>query len=377
MIERRKSKLWAVEALFDQLGDGVCIADASGDLLYVNPAARRLLELPDDTRTLENLCGLLCERLDGPGLPKAARECPLRRPEIDEAEKSVTFVGRHGPRPGYRWNRDAIKRSERFGDLRVRCLKSSLPLAGVEEKLHIVLVEDASAELELQRHKEDWRAMIAHDLRAPLTSVYAGLRLLEDAHPGKRGDPDSELVQLGLRSCRSMMELLDLYLDVAQFDSGGAAARLEPVSVFDAVDEAVAEQSALAASRATVVELDVAPGIKALADRRLLKRVVENLLNNAIKYGDPGARVLIRAVETEDRVRVSVKDEGPGIEEKVLPFLFDRYYQAQARREGRIKGNGLGLTFCREAARLMNAELTVESSPGKGAEFSLSLPKAP
>lgn len=376
MIERRKSKLWAVEALFDQLNDGVCIADDSGALLYVNPAARRLLELPEGVN-LESLCRILCERLAGPGLPEAAVECPLRRPELLDAEKSVTFIGRHGPRPGFKWSGDVVARSDRWRDLRVRCLKSALPLAGVEEKLHVVLVEDASAELELQRHKEDWRAMIAHDLRAPLTSVYAGLRLLEEAHPPNgKTDPDAEVVQLGLTSCRRMMELLDLYLDVARFDSGVAQAELAPVTVFDAVDAAVAEQGALAASRACVIEVDVPPALRARADKELLARVVENLVNNALKYGDRGARVKITAREAEDRVLIAVEDDGPGIEEKVLPFIFDRFYQAEARRAGRIKGNGLGLTFCREAARLMNSEIAVESAPGKGARFTISLPGA-
>lgn len=377
MIERRKSRLWAVESLFDELNDGVCIADESGALLYVNPAAKKLLELPDRPASLESLCSLLCERLQGPGLPGAAKECPLRAPDLLE-ERSISFLGRHGPRSGFKWSGDVVARAERFRDLRVRCLRAKLPIAGTEEKLHLVLIEDASAEMELQRHKEDWRAMIAHDLRAPLTSVYAGLRLLEEAHPPNgKTDPDADVVQMGLRSCRRMMELLDLYLDVAKFDAGAAKTRIEPVSVFDAVDAAVAEQAALASAQGSVIEVDVRPGLKALADAELLSRVIENLLNNAVKYGERGGRILVKAVEKDGKVCVGVKDEGPGIEERLLPFLFDRFYQADARRAGKLKGNGLGLTFCREAALLMGAELTVQSAPGLGSEFTLILPGAP
>lgn len=365
------TELSAVYSLFDHLSDGFCLATAGGDVLYMNEAAQRLLDISGPQRQLANLCRLLCERLQQDGAQASGLTCPL----LDAADpaQAVTFVGKHGPRQSFNWRDDRVHRAERYRDLRVRCLRTKLPLAGVNnEELHVVLIEDASHEMELKRHRADWRSMIAHDLRAPIAAVFSSLRLLEEktADPKERDD----ILQLALRNCRRMIELLDLYLDVAQFDAGMTKMRLEALDLAGLVADAVEEQSPLASDHGVTVELELAAGLKARADRDMLSRVVENLLNNAIKYNVKGGRVRITALEDEHGVLLTFKDTGRGIAETDLPRIFDRYYQAEARRAGRIKGNGLGLTFCKEALALMGGEIAVASKVGEGSEFLVRLP---
>ncbi len=364
--------LTALFSLFDEVSDGVCLADARGRVVYMNPAAMALLEVAGPQASLENICDALCRHMkDMPG-----QGCPLK--EAVWSSRAVTYVSRHGPRSAYSWRDDRVEKSERWKDLRVRCLRTRLPGEAGGEELHVVLVEDATAEMELRRHRADWRSMIAHDLRSPLTSIYASLRLLMELHPegAAASDDSAKLVDVSYRSCRRMVELLDLYLDVARFDADAMPAHLEDVELSGVVAEQAEEQAALARERRVTVVQAVPEGTVARADRQLLKRVVENLLNNAIKYNVSGGRVELGASSRDGEAVLSCRDTGRGIEAQDLPFIFDRFYQAEARRAGRIQGNGLGLTFCKEAAALMGGSISVESRPGEGTTFEVVLKAA-
>jgi signal transduction histidine kinase len=371
------TELAAVYSLFDHLSDGFCLADANGDVLYINDAAKKLLELSGPQRQLPNLCGLLCERLKTNG-HFAGQNCPLRDPR--DPVQAVTFAGSHGPRASFNWADDRVHRADRFRDLRVRCLRTKLAFGGPkEEEVHVVMLEDATDEMELKRHRADWRSMIAHDLRAPLSGIFSALRLLEEIHPKKTAgldklEGDSDLVNLALRNCRRMMELLDLYLDVAQLDAAMMQVKLEEIDLQGLIEDQVEAQRGPASDAGVIVEVDVPKDVKPKADAELLARVIGNLVNNAIKYNVKGGKVSITAGVDEHGVVLMVGDTGKGISEVDLPHIFDRFYQAEARRAGRIKGNGLGLTFCKEALGLMHGEIGVKSKVGRGSEFIVRLP---
>jgi signal transduction histidine kinase len=364
----------SIYSLFDHVNDGICIADAGGKVLYLNEAARRLLETSGQPKTAGNICEFLCDKLEVQAGRHAAAGCPLRDPARET--KAVTFLGRHGPHAAFNWNADRLNRAERWKDIRVRCLKTSLPADGSDQELHLVVMENAAPEMDLKRHRADWRNMIAHDLRAPLTSIFAALRLLEEIHPRQAKGPqeqDTQLVEMSVKACRRMMELLDLYLDVARLDADAMRAKLEDLELRPLVVEALDEQRALAAANGIAISNDVPPGLKARVDSELLGRVVGNLVNNAIKYNVQGGALTIAASSDDSGVRLSFKDTGRGIDPKDLPFIFDRYYQAEARRAGRIQGNGLGLTFCKEALELMDGSIAAESEKGKRTEFVVAL----
>jgi signal transduction histidine kinase len=285
----------------------------------------------------------------------------------------VSFVGRHGPRTSFDWKGFQVNRRERWAQLRVRCLKGSAP-----DERHLIVIEDAAVELELAKRKEDWRRMVAHDLRSPITSVLAALLLLKEKPAGEGLDAkEANLLDVSVRSCRRLTELLDLFLDVAKLDEGVMPVSKKAVALLPLVREAVAEQSALAASKRVSVDVAMDAELAVLADEELLSRAVRNLLNNGIKFTHKDGRITIRAERAEaGAITLSVEDTGSGIAPADLPSLFDRFYQASARREGRIQGNGLGLTFCREALKAMGGEIGVRSEVGKGSEFVVRLPAA-
>lgn len=365
-----------LDELFKELSDGICVSDADGNILYLNPAGRRMLDLPEDGPMDGNLCRILCGRLETPSSKECASHCPLR--DAGCPDRSVTFNGKHGPKIAFEWKDVSCRRVERWKNFRVHCLRMPTSLFEPwETEKHFTIFEDASTELELERRKEDWRNMIAHDLRTPLTSIYGALKSLEDVPPGRALEPrELQMLKIGLRNCQRMTEALDLFMDVARLDAASMPIRPEALNLRELVRKCAEDQAFAAQSGRVEVSVGVPEGLSIQADPSLAYRVVENILANALKFTPVGGRVVIGAKKDGDMIALSIKDSGPGIAAGELPFIFDRFYQARASREGKLKGSGLGLTFCREAVKAMSGTIHVDSEPGAGSDFVVRLPAA-
>lgn len=364
-------------SLFDGVSDGVAVAEADGSLLYLNPAARSLLGVAWPRGAGASVCGLLCGRLRKPDGEECASTCALREPGPTQA---VAFRGKHGPSISYDWADAKVLRREGYRPLRVRCQRAVIPGIGREgEEKHLVFMEDVSAEAALEREREDWRSMVAHDLRAPLTNVLGTLLILAEVPAGRRAleQKESELACKAADSCRRLLELLNLFLDTARLESGVAAPDKATVALWELVEGCVAEQSPAVAAKSMEVRVDVAEDLAVLADRELLRRVLDNLLGNALKFTQNGGVVEIfaRAV-SEWETAVTITDNGPGIEEGELAQIFERFQRARVQCRAGTPGTGLGLAFCRKAVRAMRGEITVESAPGRGSAFTVVLPAA-
>lgn len=365
------------DTLFDALTDGILVNDEAGNILYMNPAAKKMLEISAASMKTLNACELLCRRLFSSGLEPCAKRCPLRGTVRPEAG-AVTFSGRHGPKSGFHWSDFHINRTEDWRHLRVRCMRAPGDLLGLgSEERRFTVIEDASAEMELAERKEGWRLMAAHDLRSPLTSVLAGLQLLQMLPPGAPlADRERRSMDVAVRSCQRMAELLDLFLAVAKLDEGRMPVDRRAVALAPLARKAAEEQAPLAEAKGVAIKVSGASGLTAWADPGLLARVLQNLLNNAVKFSPDKGRIEVSVAASEGRATLAVRDEGPGIPADDLPLIFDRFYQAKAHREGKLKGVGLGLTFCREAVKAMGGSVAAASRPGQGAEFTVRLPLA-
>lgn len=364
-----------MDPLFHDLSDGVCVSDVEGNILYLNPAAQRMLE----THRLgepQRICEILCARMAAQNGGSCAAQCPLRQSGSPQA--SVTFQGQHGPAVSFEWKGDNFKKVERWKNLRVRCLKMPTDLLGpMEMEKHFTLIEDATAAMELERHKEDWRNMIVHDLRTPLSIIHGVSKALGEVSVGSvLAQKEADLIEMSARNCQRMAELLDLFLDVAKLEAGAMPLRLEDMSLLAVVGKCLEEQALAARLRRIQIEVLIPQDLAVRADAGLLFRVIQNVLNNAFKFTPEQGRVTITAAADvgQKTAILRVKDTGPGIAAEELPFIFDRFYQARARQEGRIKGFGLGLTFCREALGAMGGGIEARSRAGQGSEFAIRLP---
>ena len=367
-----------MEQIFDELYDGVCISDGKGDILYLNSAAKKMMDVPDTPAETLNSCHLLCGRLFTNGSGPCQQHCPLL--EEDLKENAVTFLGRHGPHSAFEWRNFGINHADHWSNLRVRCLKVSGRLLGLDDaQHHLTLIEDTAAEIELAKRKDDWRNMVAHDLISPLANIMSTLKLIQEIPTGQGlKSQEASLINRSLKSCQKVAELLNLFLDIAKLDTGTMPVHLENIGLLSLVRKCIEEQASLYETKRIGVDASMDPALVARADHELLSRVVQNLLNNAIKFTPESGQITISAAMDPEggRVALAVKDTGTGIAPEDLPFIFDRFYQTQARREGRLQGNGLGLTFCRQAMKTMGGEIGLHSEMGNGSEFTLLLPCA-
>lgn len=257
-------------------------------------------------------------------------------------------------------------------------------VAAIGEFLQIItqLVASAAYEalraqqvLDLERQRDDLIHMIVHDLRTPLTSIIGGLQTVIDTD--FEAEITSEFVPMSLDSANVLLEMVNTLLDINKMESGQMALDLGPVQISSLVAQAVAQVRGLCAEHGHElrVELGVAcPVLQADGDK--LRRVLTNLLGNAIKFTPDGGTITVGSTCTPEEVRLWVRDTGPGIPPEYRERIFEKFGQVEG--EGRKKKNstGLGLTFCRLVAEAHGGRIWVESEEGQGSTFLLSLPLA-
>jgi signal transduction histidine kinase len=226
---------------------------------------------------------------------------------------------------------------------------------------------------ELARAREQVLAVVAHDLRNPLSTILGAASLLED----QRQDPRETREVLGLvrRAVDRMNRLIGDLLDITRLEAGRLVLEQEPVAVRDLLSQTRESWETTAASRELSLQIDPAPeGLAVFADRSRILQVLDNLVGNAVKFSEAGGRITVRATRSEassTEVRFSVSDTGPGIPPEVVKELFQRFWQANAADR---RGIGLGLAICKGIVDAHGGHIWCESQVGHGARFTFTLP---
>jgi signal transduction histidine kinase len=250
-----------------------------------------------------------------------------------------------------------------------------VPAAGDDEVAHLGHAYNAmAARLQsLEEEREVFSAMVAHDLRSPLTAVRGSAQLLQQRIP------EDPLVQRRLETIvRETDRVARLASDLGDA-SRAAAGRLEvrPVRVDLSALTREAVERQQAAGVAQPLQLEAAPApVWVNADPERIAQVLDNLIGNAAKYSPPERPIRVE-VGANGQARVCVQDQGPGVPADELPHLFERFYRTRIARRGDKKGSGLGLYISHEIAQAHGGALSVESAPGAGSRFTLLLPLAP
>jgi two-component system, OmpR family, sensor kinase len=214
-------------------------------------------------------------------------------------------------------------------------------------------------------------ADVSHELKSPLTSIQGFAQALLD---GTADDEETRIKAAGIidSEARRLKRQVDELLELSRMQSGQAQIALTPLDLNDVLARSVEIYSVQAKNKGVELHFHVEPGLIVAGDADRLEQVFNNLLDNAIKNSPRGCAVEITGTLSHDHVRVSVSDSGNGIGPENLPHVFERFYQVPGVRTG----VGLGLTIAREIVSAHGGTIEVQSSPGEGACFNVTLPAA-
>ncbi|MGC4078961.1 MAG: PAS domain-containing protein [Rubrivivax sp.] len=237
--------------------------------------------------------------------------------------------------------------------------------------------QDAAVAAAANRAKTEFLSRMSHELRTPLNAVLGFAQLLE-SDPIEPPSPGQERrLKLIREAGEHLLQMIGDLLDLTRIESGGFELRLAEVELRPLADEALAMVAASAErARVTLALTDAGAGAVVRADRTRLRQVLLNLLTNAIKYNRPGGRVELEIAASDGPWRrFIVHDTGIGIARDERERLFEPFYRGRGVR-GRVEGTGIGLALTQDLVALMAGRIEVESEPGAGSSFTVTLPAA-
>jgi two-component system phosphate regulon sensor histidine kinase PhoR len=242
----------------------------------------------------------------------------------------------------------------------------------------LLLLVDVSAQRSLDRMRSDFAANVSHELRTPITNIRGYVETLLQIG---LEDPETSRKFLDIvhRNASRLGALVEDLLSLSFVENPDSRDRLEmaEVPISRLLDWVEAELGPAAEARGIRLERSGDPTLTVFANTLLVEQALANLVSNAIRYVPDGSRVELGARIDGDRIAISVRDEGPGIPERHLPRLFERFYRVDSARTREGGGTGLGLAIVKHIAIVHGGTIDVESAPGKGSTFTLRLPTGP
>jgi NtrC-family two-component system sensor histidine kinase KinB len=239
------------------------------------------------------------------------------------------------------------------------------------------VIRDDTDRVELDQLKDDLLSMIYHDLRSPLANVVSSLDVLKTmVETAEEPIVIKSLFDIAIRSTQRIQRLINSLLDINRLEAGQIALDLKPVSLEKLVQESVDTLKPIIENRKLKVSIEIPPKLpRGMIDDDMIRRVIINLVENAIKYSPIEGFVNIHAAQSNDFLHIRVQDNGPGIPQEKRDEIFNKY----TRLQGKVgyKGYGLGLAYCRLAIEGHGGEIWVADAPEGGSIFNFTIPVAP
>lgn len=369
LFERITEARDRLQVILDTMKEGLVLIDQNGEVALANPRVDLIGMTPDQLlhqnveKLLERTDLDLAEHMGFESDQKVWKLLKaLRAPELWVDSEAVSYDV-------------SIK-----GEIR-HIERHVIPIQDDQHKpigILLVFYDETEAE-ELSQMRENLSQMLVHDMRSPLTAVTTGLKLLRDIVPQDNAlrPMIASTTETSQRAIRKMLVRLDSLLDISRLDSGALTLEAQPTEFATLADSVCVELSPLAQDLDVTLTTEIAqhtPDVE--VDRDKVERVLQNLVDNALKFCPASGKVVIRTypIETDPRfLRIDVVDTGPGIPDEYKTKLFDRFFQIKERRGAR-RGSGLGLTFCRLVVEAHGGKIWVEDNPGGGSIFAFTLP---
>ncbi len=239
----------------------------------------------------------------------------------------------------------------------------------------VAVLHDQTDIERVEKTRRDFIANVSHELRTPLTSVQGYAETILDS----RSLPENlrEFVEIIRKNASRMSRLTEDLLVLARVESGELKLNFQIAMPQELLDDALQTFQEIAASRGIELSMMNTASSAVWVDRDAIHQVFGNLIDNALKYGDQGGKVLLGACETEEGVQFYVRDFGGGIPSEHLPRLFERFYRVDKARSRESGGTGLGLAIAKHVVRAHSGNIRAESELNHGSTFYFILPRQP
>lgn len=353
-IANEKSRM---RKLINRLSDGVMATDRDKRVVLANPAFRRMVCYQEDvaigrpagevlrSEQLEQLIDRTLAMPEEDFLELAEEWSPSREsgnPELVYSSRCLPFRDRLGRNVGA-----------------------------------ILVLHDITAMKRLDQVRSDFVSMVAHEVRSPLNSILAQIKVLSDGLAGPVSPKQSEILGRVSARIQGLVDLSSELLDLARIESGLILQEKEKLDLAEILREQSEFHRPRAESRSISLQLIEGGPLKpVIANRRNVEEIVSNLLGNAVNYSPDGARIELSWAVENDYVRLSVKDTGFGISPEDQQRIFAPFYRVKDEKTRMIVGTGLGLAIVKRIVEAHDGWLRVESEVGRGSTFHVYLPSA-
>ena len=347
-----------LEAVLSSMIEGVVAVDHGGHIVSINRAAAELLSVDPVL-------------VQGRNIEEAVRQADIHQfvrttlesKEPTEAEVSLQIEG------------------ERFFQLhgaRVPNVTGGRAQGSSAGAGAVIVLHDITRMRRLENVRRDFVANVSHELKTPTTSIQGFVEALLEKGVD---DPEQTRRYIGIIAKHSdrLNSIIEDLLSLSRLEEDQEQRRIlfENASLRPALAAAIELLGPKAEQKTITVELICADDIEARVNPALIEQAVFNLVDNAIKYSEPGDAVTVSAERTDTEIAVSVQDHGCGIDRKHLPRIFERFYVVDKGRSRKLGGTGLGLAIVKHIAQVHGGSVRVESTLGKGSTFTIHLPITP
>ena len=241
-----------------------------------------------------------------------------------------------------------------------------------KKKRYVIIIRNVTDQKELENLKEDFVATLTHDLKVPIIAETNMLDLFLNGSFGNVNEKQGIALKNMQASNRELLDLVQIVLDTYKFRSQTIRLYRENIMLKGFIEEIITEMTPIADKTKNDFQFNLPRDIRVLADRIQLKRIIKNIIQNAISYGKPNSPIEITIGEIPKYVTIKVKDYGKGIAQADINKIFNKYYSA-AKKFRKI-GTGLGLYLSFQIAKAHGGDLTVESVESEYTEFCIKLP---
>jgi two-component system sensor histidine kinase VicK len=340
-ISDEKEKM---EAILINMADGVIALNSKGEVIHINPAARRMLFLNNDPTgqdfkpVLRDLFKINLEEFLGE--------------DVISREISVK-------------NKDTVMKSI------IAPLKRESRIIGV-----ILVLQDITRQANLENMRKEFVANVSHELRTPLTTIKSYAETLLD---GAMDEPAIARQFIGVinNEAERMTRLVNDLLELSRLDNKEMRWNKRIISPSAVLKDVISKMMVNINKKHLALDTNISDGSQDIfADRDKIEQVFQNILSNAIKYTPEGGRIFISQDNAGDMVRTVFGDTGIGIPKEDQPRLFERFYRVDKTRSRELGGTGLGLSIAKEIVEAHNGSIAIESEPGMGTRVTILLPAA-